>query len=211
LRGYEDEKRRKVEKHLLTSQLLILSTSHTKDGGKMTTVLEKSIFTYEDIGHLPSDPWYEIVDGERRDMTPTGFRHGKLENIFGEILRRNLKDKGYVATGEVGIIIRRSPLTLRAADVVYVSKKTSPIEPIGMLEITPDLIIEIVSKDNTQWEINEKVKDYLSIGVQRIIWVDPFSETITIFQHRRKEAIYLSFDEEFELIDGIMIRLKELL
>ena len=176
----------------------------------MTTVLEKRIFTYEDIGHLP-EGWYEIIDGERRDMTPTGFRHGKLENIFGEILRRNLKDKGYVATGEVGIIIRRSPLTLRAADVVYVSKKTSPIEPIGMLEITPDLIIEIVSKDNTQWEINEKVKDYLSIGVQRIIWVDPFSETITIFQHRRKEAIYLSFDEEFELIDGIMIRLKELL
>jgi len=191
----------------------------------MTTVLEKSIFTYEDIGHLPSDPWYEIVDGERRDMTPTGFRHGKLENIFGEILRRNLKDKGYVATGEVGIIIRRSPLTLRAADVVYVSKKTSPIEPIGMLEITPDLIIEIVSEEIATppasppykggvWggsEINEKVKDYLSIGVQRIIWVDPFSETITIFQHRRKEAIYLSFDEEFELIDGIMIRLKELL
>ena len=175
----------------------------------MTTVLEKNVFTYEDIGHLP-EGWYEIIDGERRYMTPTGFRHGKLENIFGEILRRNLKDKGYVATGEVGIIIRKSPLTLRAADVVYVSKKTSPIEPIGMLEIAPDLIIEIISEDNTQWEINEKVKDYFSIGAKRIIWVDPFSETITLFQHGRKEAIYLSFDEEFELVDGIMIRLKEL-
>jgi len=190
----------------------------------MTTVLEKRIFTYEDIGHLP-EGWYEIIDGERRDMTPTGFRHGKLENIFGEILRRNLKDKGYIATGEVGIIIRRSPLTLRAADVVYVSKKTSPIEPIGMLEIAPDLIIEIVSEEIATppasppykggvWggrEINEKVKDYLSIGVKKIIWVDPFTETITIFQHGRKEAIYLSFDEEFELIDGIMVRVKELL
>jgi Uma2 family endonuclease len=185
----------------------------------MTTVVEKlvpaslkqgRIFTYEDIGHLP-EGLYEIIDGERRDMTPTGFRHGKFESIFVELLRRNLKDKGYVAVGEVGIVITKSPLTVRAADVVYISKKTSPIEPEGMLEIPPDLIIEIISENNTQWEINEKVKDYLSIGVKRVIWVDPFTETITVFQHGRKEAIYLSFDDEFELIDGVMVRMVELL
>ncbi len=176
----------------------------------MATVLEKSVFTYENIGHLP-EGWYEIIDGERRDMTPTGFRHGKFEYKLARLIWEKLGDKGYVATGEVGIIIRRSPLTLRAADVVYISKETSPIEPEGMLEIPPDLIVEIVSEDNTQWEINEKVKDYLSIGVKRVIWVDPFTKTITIFQHGRKEAIFLSFDDEFELIDGIMVRLKELL
>jgi Uma2 family endonuclease len=176
----------------------------------MTTLLEKKIFTYEDINSLPEGN-YEIIDGERQDMTPTGFRHGKFEGLFYEILRKNFKDKGYVSVGEVGIVINKSPFRLRAADVVYVSKEVSPAEPEGMLEVGPDLIIEILSADNTAKEINDKVKDYLSIGVGRVVLVDPFTETVTVFKHGKKEAGYYSFDDEFELIDGVFVRLKEVI
>lgn len=176
----------------------------------MTTLLEKKIFTYEDINSLP-EGWYEIIDGQRVDMTPTGFYHGDLESSLSEILRKHLKSKGYVAVGEVGIVIKKSPLRLRAADVVYISKEKSPEKPMGMLEIPPDLIIEILSEDNTAKEINDKVKDYLSIGVKRVVLVDPFTETVTVFQHGSKEAGYYNFDDEVELIDGVMIKLKEIL
>ncbi len=175
----------------------------------MTALLEKKTFTYEDINSLPEGN-YEIIDGERRDTTPTMFRHGKFEGIFYELLRKHLKDKGYIAVGEVGIVISRNPFRLRAADVVYISKETSPVEPVGMLETPPDLIIEILSEDNTAKEINDKVKDYLSIGVKRVILVDPFTETVTAFQHGKKEAGYYSFADEFELIDGITIKMDSL-
>jgi Uma2 family endonuclease len=176
----------------------------------MTALLEKKIFTYEDIDSLPEGN-YEIIDGERVDMTPTMFRHGKFEGIFYELLRKHLKDKGYIAVGEVGIVISRNPFRLRAADVVYISKETSPVEPVGMLEIPPDLIIKIISEDNTANYINDKVKDYLSIGARRIVLVDPFTETVTVFQRGKKEAGYYSFDDTFDLIEGIMVRLKEIL
>jgi Uma2 family endonuclease len=173
----------------------------------MTTLLEKKIFTYEDINSLPEGN-YEIIDGERRDMTPTGFEHGDFEGALYELLKKHLKAKGYVAVGEVGIVINRNPFRLRAADVVYISKEKSPERPKGMLEIPPDLIIEIISGSNAQWEITDKVKDYLSIGVGRIALVDPFTETVTVFKHGKKEAGYYSFDDEFELIDGVIVRLK---
>lgn len=176
----------------------------------MTTVLEKKVYTYEDIDSLPEGN-YEIIDGERVDMTPTMFRHGKFEGIFYELLRKHLKSKGYIAVGEVGIVISRTPFRLRAADVVYISKETSPVEPVGMLEIPPDLIIEIISEDNTANYINDKVKDYLSIGVKRTVLVDPFTETITVFKHGSKEAGYYSFDDEFELIDGVFVKLKDII
>jgi Uma2 family endonuclease len=176
----------------------------------MTTVLDKKIFTYEDINSLPEGN-YEIIDGERRDMTPTKFYHGDLEGTLYEFIKGHLKDKGYVAVGEVGIVISKRPFKLRAADVVYISKEKSPEKPKGMLEIAPDLIIEILSEDNTASEINEKVKDYLSIGVRRIVLVDPFTETVTVYQHGRKEAGYYSFEDGFELIDGVMVKLKDLL
>ncbi len=175
----------------------------------MTTLLEKKIFTYEDINSLPEGN-YEIIDGERRDMIPTGFYHGDLESSLSEILRKHLKDKGYIAVGEVGIVISKKPFRLRAADVVYISKEKSPERPKGMLEIPPDLIIEIISESNAQWEITDKVKDYLSIGIKRVVLVDPFTETVTVFMHGRKEAGYYSFDDEFELIDGVIVKAREI-
>ena len=65
----------------------------------------------------------------------------------------------YVAVGEVGIVIRKKPFRLRAADVVYISKKTSPKKPVGMLEVPPDLVVEIISEDEMAGKTDEKVRD----------------------------------------------------
>ena len=176
----------------------------------MKTLAEKQVFTYDDITSLPEGN-YEIIDGERHDMTPTGFEHGDLEAGLGELLRKHLKDKGYVAVGEIGVLIKRKPFRLRAADVVYISKEKSPERPKGILEIPPDLIIEIISESNTAWEITDKVKDYLSIGVERIILIDPLTQTVSLYQKGKKEAIIYNFEEEVALLEGLSIKMKELL
>ena len=176
----------------------------------MKTLAEKQIFTYDDINRLPEGN-YEIIDGERHDMTPTGFEHGDLEAGLGEFLRKHLKDKGYVAVGEIGVLIKRKPFRLRAADVVYISKEKSPERPKGILEIPPDLIIEIISESNTAWEMTDKVKDYLSIGVERIILIDPLTQTVSLYQKGKKEALLYNFDEEVILIEDLSVKMKELL
>ncbi|MFZ3088987.1 MAG: Uma2 family endonuclease [Nitrospirota bacterium] len=176
----------------------------------MKTLAEKQVFTYDDITSLPEGN-YEIIDGERHDMTPTGFEHGSLEAGLGEFLKKHLKDKGYVAVGEIGVLIKRKPFRLRAADVVYISKEKSPERPKGILEIPPDLIIEIISESNTAWEITDKVKDYLSIGVERIILIDPLTQTVSLYQKGKKEAIIYNFEEEVALLEGLSVKMKELL
>lgn len=176
----------------------------------MKSIVERGVFTYEDLKHLPEGN-YEIIDGERRDMTPSGFEHGDLEASFVELLRRHLKDRGYVAVGEVGILINKNPLRVRAADVVYVSKEKAQERPKGILEIPPDLIIEIISESNTAWEITDKVKDYLSIGVERIILIEPQTETVSLYQKGKKEVSLYSFDEEFTLIEGLTVRIKDVI
>lgn len=175
----------------------------------MITATNKIYFTYRDISRLP-DGSYEIIDGERRDMTPTGFEHGRLESRLSETLSRHLKDKGYVAVGEVGILISKQPLRIRAADVVYLSKEKAPQQPKGILEIAPDLVIEIISESNTSWEMNDKVKDYLSIGVEKIFLVDPQTLTASLYQKGKKEALLYNFEEDIPLIEGLIFKLKEL-
>jgi Uma2 family endonuclease len=176
----------------------------------MKTLAEKQIFTYDDIECLPEGN-YEIIAGERYDMTPTSFEHGDLEIRLGEFLRRHIKDKGYVAVGEVGVLISKRPLKIRAADVVYISKEKSPERPKGILEIPPDLIIEIISETNTAWEITDKVKDYLLIGAERIILIEPKTKTASLYQKGKKEAILYDYEEEITILEGLTLHLKDIL
>ena len=115
------------------------------------------------------------------------------EGGFYEILSRHLKDKGYVAVGEVGIVINKQPLRIRAADVVYLSKEKCPDPPKGMLEIAPELVIDIISESNTSWEMNDKIKDYLSIGVEKIFLVDPQTMTASLYQKGKEGSVALQF------------------
>ena len=176
----------------------------------MKTLAEKQIFTYDDIGCLPEGN-YEIRDGERYDMTPTSFEHGDLEGKFYKLLTRHIGSKGHIAVGEVGVLISKKPLKIRAADVVYISKEKSPERPKGILEIPPDLIIEIISETNTAWEIIDKVKDYLLIGVAKIILIEPKTRTASIYQKGKKEAALYDYEEEITVLEGLTLRLKDLL
>ncbi|MGF1536161.1 MAG: Uma2 family endonuclease, partial [Elainellaceae cyanobacterium] len=59
------------------------------------TYTSQKILTYEDfIDRHGDDPRYELIDGELRDMEPTGPHEsvaGKLSGrLFAEILRLNL-------------------------------------------------------------------------------------------------------------------------
>ena len=174
------------------------------------TLTDEKIFTYSDLNFLPNEN-YEIIDGKRIDMSPTGFIHGNIEGIFYKLLEKHLGKKGYAAVGEVGIVISKKPFRLRAADVVYISKDTSPQKPEGMLEIAPDLIIEILSPDDTVQKMNDKITDYLSIGVGKIIVVDRFNESVSIYYHNKKQVELYSFNEEFVLIAGVKIIMDQIL
>ena len=170
----------------------------------------KEKVSYKDLNNLPEGN-YEVIDGEVIELAPTGFEHGEYELDIGRFLREALKDKGYVAVGEVGILISKEPLRIRSADVVYISKERAGKRPEGILEVPPELVIEIISPSNTYTEIEEKVIDYLGAGVDRVLLIDPKLKRSTLFEKEKREAKIYSFEEEFELLPGLKVRLSEVL
>ncbi|MBP9889289.1 MAG: Uma2 family endonuclease [Leptospiraceae bacterium] len=177
----------------------------------MTLLAEKSehLLEYDDLKVLPSGH-YEIIDGVKLDMSPTGFLHGLIEGKLFDILEAHLSKKGYVATGEVGILISRTPLRVRGADIVYITKESYPKPPVGILEKPPELVVEILSPANTTQEMNAKLKDYLSIGIPNIIYVDSENEIVTKFHANGSSMIY-SFSETFAIYNDLTIRMSEVL
>jgi Uma2 family endonuclease len=51
----------------------------------------------------------------------------------------------------------------------------------GPCPVPPELVIEIISPDQTFGEMTEKATDYIDAGVLRVWVVDPKAKSITVF------------------------------
>ena len=113
----------------------------------------------------------ELIDGRIVMGEPTGGGHGRLEIRLGGKLddfvsRRKL---GWVMGGETGIYTHRNPDRVRGADVNFVSQARLPNGPTEKyLEVAPELVVEVMSPDDTWTEVRDKIAEYFAIGV---LWV----------------------------------------
>ena len=70
----------------------------------------------------------------------------------------------------------------RQPDVSFVSLAKIAVPPEGELTVAPDLAVEVVSKNDTVYEVQQKAAQYQAAGV-RLIWiVYPFTKTIDVYR-----------------------------
>lgn len=120
---------------------------------------------------------FEIVQGEVIALGPTGGRHGKVEGNAYYLLASHIKPRrlGHLYVGEVGVVIASDPLTVRGADVAFISSEREPVEqsPEGYLLTPPTLVLEVLSRNDRASEVEAKTQDYLQIGVLVVVLLDP--------------------------------------
>jgi Uma2 family endonuclease len=126
-------------------------------------------------------------------MAPTVNWHGEVEINLGTLLNVHVRPQGLgrVSCGEVLYIVRRNPDRVRAADIAFIrQERVPPLEARQhIMEVLPDLVVEILSKSDTIEEISDKIDDWLEAGVQLLWIVDPFRRTVTIYQPGRDPSL----------------------
>jgi Uma2 family endonuclease len=129
---------------------------------------------------------YELIDGELREMAPPVNWHGEVESslvirLGGHVQAYSL---GRVSCGEVLYIVRRNPDRVRATDIAFIRQERVPSLEARqhIMEVVPDLVVEILSKNDTIAEVNDTIDDWLGAGVKLLWVVDPFRRTVTIHQ-----------------------------
>jgi Uma2 family endonuclease len=149
------------------------------------TATEGKLFTAEELAVMRDTGPCELINGRIVPMTPTGDEHGAIEANIAAELRAYARDHnlGKVRSGEVGVFVRRNPDTVRAADVLYISheryaRKTSSV----FLDVEPELIVEILSPNDSWTEVTQKLRDYFAIGVRMVWVVDPAARTIYAYR-----------------------------
>ncbi len=167
--------------------------------------------------HLPSgDVRYELHGGRLIIMSPPGASRGRRQARFARYLVSEGEERGHgEAFAEVAVILRRYPDHLVGPDAAFVTTAQFPVRtsPEGYLVTVPELVVEVRSKNDTQPEIDEKVNDYLVVGVL-LVWVaDPDARTVTAHQPGQTPVVFTATDTltALPVIPGFAVLVGDLL
>ena len=150
-------------------------------------ITQTQTITADQLFRLPDDDLrYELVKGELRQMSPSGHKHGKVVVRFTWRLAQHVEEHnlGVVFAAETGFQISSNPDTVRAPDVAFVSRER--MEAVGDIEGywpgAPDLVVEVISPNDSYTEVEEKVFDWLEAGSRMVVVLNPRKRVVTVYR-----------------------------
>jgi Uma2 family endonuclease len=139
-----------------------------------TAVGTKTRYTPEDLLTMPDGKRYELVGGqlvERQLGAISSLVGGRLYLELGRFCKEN--QLGIVWPADNGYqCFPHDPGLVRRPDVSFIRHARLPEDelPDGWVKIPPDLVVEIVSPNDSFDVLEEKLEDYERAGVP-LIWV----------------------------------------
>jgi Uma2 family endonuclease len=145
----------------------------------------------------------ELVRGEVHMMTPASGRHGLIVGELFAALRAfvNAHDLGVCVPDNVGFDLPGLRDTVRSPDVAFISKTRIPPEGIdlGFPKVSPDLVVEVLSPDETPAQLEAKLRDYFAAGTSLAWIVDPDTRSVRV---REKGAPEIELARDETLVGG---------
>ena len=168
----------------------------------MSTVSSTSVFTPDDLLSLRDDRRYELVGGKLVEK-PASALSSLVAGIILEILSE------FVRKGRLGTVFPpdltyqcfpNDPSLVRRPDVSFIRRGRfqGPRLPDGHVRIAPDLAVEVISPNDTAYDIDDKVEMYLSAGVGLILVINPVTRTVRVYGAKLRGAVL----REEEALDG---------
>ncbi len=134
----------------------------------MATATAVSIAEYLQTSYRPDR---EYIDGEVRERNVGKWEHARLQWLIANWFGRYEDEWNIIGSTEQRT--RVSGSRVRIPDLVLLHAQAQP----DVLIAPPLLIIEILSPDDSYSDLEERVADYLHMGVQSIWVIDPKTRT----------------------------------
>lgn len=166
----------------------------------MATLLDENFLTAEEYGRLPDDGRLtELVRGKIVEMNWPFTSHGYHISRIGALLGRFVEQHGLgrMVCGGAGMITQRNPDSVRGLDVAFYSYRRIPRGPLpeGYWPVSPELVIEVRSKDDRWKDIHQKIGEYFSADVLTVAVVDSEQQRVYLFSADRETAVLNSSDQ----------------
>ena len=171
----------------------------------MTTAhLDTKLLTADDLLRLYGEGVRgELIRGVLCETMPTGQEHGEVVVSLTILLGTFVKSwkLGRLMASDSGVWLERNPDTVREPDIAYFSAEKIPpgVRVTGYAEAVPDLVVEVVSPNDSLREVNDKALMWLSHGVPLVWVVNPDRRTVDV--HREGGEVSTLTDNDS--LDGL--------
>ena len=158
----------------------------------------------------------ELIKGIVKELPVPSYKHGKICLKIGRILGNfvELHDLGHAMDNDSFVKVRNNPDSIRGADLCYISYERLPKGeiPEGLLDVVPDLVVEVRSPSHTWIEIFPKVVDYLHCGVRVVIILDAQSKTASVYRPDAMQDTFMAEQELVipEILPGFSVQVRKL-
>jgi len=140
-------------------------------------------YTYEDYLSIPegTSERYEIVDGELFVTPAPRFRHQQVVMNLAYLLSGLAREHGL---GEVvgPLTVRLADDTVTEPDLVFLRSDRLGIIEQGRIHGTPDLVVEVLSPSNRDYDRTLKRRRYMASGLPELWILDADEHTIEVWQ-----------------------------
>jgi Uma2 family endonuclease len=180
-------------------------------------IVETHLITAEELAQMPEEEGgIELVKGEVIKMSPAGYKLGEIAAsiliFIGHFVRQ--RKLGKVYTAETGFILARNPDTVRAPDAAFVTTErvAQQRRSKGYFDGPPNLAVEVVSPDDTDEKVEEKILDYVQAGTKMVWVIRPRTQTITVYRSLSEIRVLTAADtlDGGDILPGFTVPVKEI-
>lgn len=173
-------------------------------------------YTIEDLAEFPEDgKRRELVAGRIMEWPVPNVRHNfvltRLSNALIHFVDEH--ELGAVLDGDTMVRVLDSPFDARGADIAFYANGRFPDDiDASATRHVPDLVIEVISPSDRAADVQDKVRDWLRIGVRLLWYVNPQSGTTVVYQ--RDRIHYVDPEQQLsgeDVVPGFGVRLREIL
>lgn len=166
---------------------------------------------------LPNDAiLYEMVDGQLVEKDVSTYAVW-IANLLKDYLGP------YCREAKIGTVLVENVFVLdvdrqlrRRPDVAVIMNETWPVgqppPPTGDWQLIPDIVVEVISPNDTFVKVTRKIDEYFRYGVREVWVVVPESRIVRVY-HATDDYTTFQPDEDFQsdIISGWSMSVAELL
>lgn len=147
---------------------------------------QQPVMTLDEFCEKHSGDRVEFINGQVVELPMPQGKHGKISyrvtKALGDFVDAN--DLGHIAINDsfVRVSAPGDPTRVRGVDVSYYSYARIPKGPFpeGLLDVSPELIFEVMSPSDLWTEVFAKVEEYLASGVLAVVVLNTDKRTATV-------------------------------
>ena len=119
----------------------------------------------------------ELVCGEIRMMAPASGAHGAVAGAIFASVSAFVEERklGVCFPDNTGFALPGVENTVRSPDMAFVRGDRLPADGLGggFVEVSPDLVVEVLSPTETASDLEDKLRDYCAAGTTLVWVIDP--------------------------------------